>query len=463
MKSTPLNCCKTVNYDLSTLNDPLPSTFFTFKSFIPTLDKNNKVIKTQVKSILDCGSYCNFISKNLVSKLKLNPQKLQTPVHVKGISGDTDPINECVPLKFHLKLSINNKFYFIRFKQNFLVTDHVPTDLLLGNQFMHKFHIHYNYEKNYIYSTISLNHFKNNIIKSFTRNTKPKRRNPSFNYNFLIYSFLSQKDESGSDEPNIEDIPDQYRDLAIVFSKKEADKLPPHRLTDCEIILKEGATLHYGPMYPLTLEESEVLQEYIKDMLKKGFIRESHSPAGYPILFQKKHDGSLRLCVDYKKLNAVTIRNSYPLPLINDIIERVKGAKYFTKLDLRSAYNLIRIKEGDEYKTAFRTKYGHYEYLVMPFGLKNAPAVFQSFINSVLRPFLEKSVILYLDDILIYSDTLEDHHKTVRAVLKKLIENNLFAKLSKCEFDKDEVEFLGHVISGTGVSTDPKKIKTIEE
>jgi len=124
---------------------------------------------------------------------------------------------------------------------------------------MHKFHIHYNYEKNYIYSTISLNHFKNNIIKSFTRNTKPKRRNSSFNYNFLIYSFLSQKDDTGSDEPNIEDIPIHYRDLAIVFSKKEADKLPPHRLTDCEIILKEGATLHYGPMYPLTLEESEVL------------------------------------------------------------------------------------------------------------------------------------------------------------------------------------------------------------
>ena len=105
------------------------------------------------------------------------------------------------------------------------------------------------------------------IIKSYTRNTRPKRNKPSFNYNFLIYSFLSQKDDSGSEEPNIEDIPIQYRDLAIVFSKKEADKLPPHRLTDCEIILKEGATLHYGPMYPLTLEESEVLEEYIKDML----------------------------------------------------------------------------------------------------------------------------------------------------------------------------------------------------
>jgi len=326
---------------------------------------------------------------------------------------------------------------------------------------MVKYHIHYNYKNNYLYSTHGLNFFRNNIIKTLSHTSSEV--NTNFNYNYLIYSFLSQKEETDSEEPNIEDIPEQYRDLAIVFSKKEADKLPPHRLTDCEILLKEGATLHYGPIYPLTLEESDTLKEYIKDMLKKGFIRESHSPAGYPVLFQKKHDGSLRLCVDYKKLNAVTIRNSYPLPLINDIIERVKGANYFTKLDLRSAYNLIRIKEGDEYKTAFRTKYGHYEYLVMPFGLKNAPAVFQSFINSVLRPFLEKSVILYLDDILIYSSTLEEHHQIVREVLNKLIDNNLFAKLSKCEFDKTSVEFLGHIISGTGVSTDPKKIKSIEE
>ena len=137
--------------------------------------------------------------------------------------------------------------------------------------------------------------------------------------------------------------------------------------------------------------------------MEKGFIRPSESPAGYPALFQKKKDGSLRLCVDYKELNAITIKNSYHLPLITDIIEKVKGAKYFTKLDLRLAYNLIRIKEGDEYKTAFRTKYGHYEYLVLPFGLKNVPATFQSFINSILRPYLEKCVILYLDDILIYS------------------------------------------------------------
>ena len=319
--------------------------------------------------------------------------------------------------------------------------------------------------------------FKNLTIQKFrNKNSKYKnaRRNywNNFNDNLFINSFLSEKysDENSnnypdedSEEPRIEDIPEPYRDLAVVFSKKEADKLPPHRLTDCKIVLEKGATLHYGPIYPLSNEESEVLKQYIKENLAKGFIRPSESPAGYPVVFQKKKDGTLRVCVNYKKLNAVTIRNSYPLPLITEIMELVKGARYFTKLDLRSAYNLVRISAGDEYKTAFRTKYGHYEYLVMPFGLKNAPAVFQSFINSVLRPFLEKFVILYLDDILIFSNTLEEHHNHVRQVLEKLIENNLYAKLSKCEFDKDKVEFLGHVISGKGISTDPNKIKSIEE
>eukprot|EP00833_Pecoramyces_ruminatium_P005257 jgi/Orpsp1_1/1179289/evm.model.c7180000068770.1 len=279
------------------------------------------------------------------------------------------------------------------------------------------------------------------------KNNNKNTKNNYFNYNYLIFSFLSNEIEDDDDyvDIDINDIPQPYRDLAKVFSKLEADKLPPHRLTDCKIVLQKDATLHYGPIYPLSEEESKTLKEYIKENLKKKFIRYSESPAGYPILFRKKKDGTLRLCVNYKKLNDVTIRNSYPLPLIAEIIERVKGAKYFTKLDLRSAYNLIRIREGDEYKTAFRTKYGHFEYLVMPFGLKNAPATFQSFINYVLRPYLEKFVILYLDDILIFSDDLETHHKQVRQVLETLLENNLYVKLEKC------------------VSTDPKKIKSIKE
>jgi len=169
----------------------------------------------------------------------------------------------------------------------------------------------------------------------------------------------------------------------------------------------------------------------------------------------------LRLCVDYRKLNEMTIRNSYPLPLISVLLDRVKGAKYFTKLDLKSAYNLVRIKEGDEYKTAFRTRYGHFEYLVMPFGLKNAPATFQHFINDVLSDYLDDFVISYIDDILIYSNSLEEHHEHVKKVLKKLLENDLYIKLEKCEFDVTETTFLGYILSKDGLKVDPEKVKAI--
>jgi len=237
--------------------------------------------------------------------------------------------------------------------------------------------------------------------------------------------------------------------------------LPPHREYDCEIQLKDNSNLFYGPLYPLTELEREELKKYLKENLNKGFIRKSTSPAGAPILFVKKKDGSLRLVVDYRKLNDMTIRNSYPLPLISDLLDRVKGAKVFTKLDLKSAYNLVRIKEGDEYKTAFRTRYGHYEYLVMPFGLKNAPATFQHFINDVLSDYLDDFVISYIDDILIYSNNLEEHHEHVSKVLEKLLENNLYVKLEKCEFDRPETTFLGYVISKDGLKMDKEKVKAI--
>ena len=157
-----------------------------------------------------------------------------------------------------------------------------------------------------------------------------------------------------------------------------------------------------------------MLREYIDDNLSKGFIRQSTSPAGAPILFVKKKDGSLRLCVDYRGLNRVTVKNRYLLPLISEALDRLVGAKVYTKLDIRSAYNLIRIKEGDEWKTAFRTRYGHFEYRVMPFGLANAPATFQGYINYILRDYLDVFCIAYLDDILIYSSDPAEHTRHVR-------------------------------------------------
>jgi len=256
-------------------------------------------------------------------------------------------------------------------------------------------------------------------------------------------------------------IPSHCLDFAAVFNERNCDVLPPHREYDCEIKLKDNSNLFYGPIYPLTETERDELKKYLKENLEKGFIRKSTSPAGAPILFVRKKDGTLRLCIDYRKLNDMTIRNSYPLPLIGDLLDRVKGAKYFTKLDLKSAYNLVRIKEGDEYKTAFRTRYGHFEYLVMPFGLKNAPATFQHFINDVLSDYLDDFVISYIDDILIYSNSLEEHHEHVRKVLRKLLDNKLYVNLEKCEFDVTKTTFLGFVLSQDGLEMDKEKVKVI--
>src|SRR5690606_7659833 len=187
---------------------------------------------------------------------------------------------------------------------------------------------------------------------------------------------------------------------------------------DHAIPLKEGFTPPFGPLYSLSHNELKTLREWLDDNLSKGFIRASSSPAGAPILFVKKKDGSLRLCVDYRGINEGTIKNRYPLPLIKETLNQLSRAKIYTTLDIRGAYNLVRMAEGDEWKTAFRTRYGLFESLVMPFGLTNAPATFQHFINDVLRPYLDQFCTAYLDDILIYSDNLEDHVKHVRLVLQ---------------------------------------------
>lgn len=256
-------------------------------------------------------------------------------------------------------------------------------------------------------------------------------------------------------------VPTVYHDLLAAFSKQRADTLPPHRPYDLAIDLEEGKSPPFGPLYSLSELELKALSEWLDENLLKGFIRPSKSPAAAPILFVKKKDGTLRLCVDYRALNAITIKNRYPLPLIPEALDRLREAKIFTKLDLRGAYNLVRVKEGDEWKTAFRTRYGHFECLVMPFGLTNAPAAFQHFMNDVLREFLDITVLVYLDDILVFSADQEQHTRHVQEVLEKLIRNKLYVKAEKCEFSKTKIEFLGFVISPDGVSMADDKVSAI--
>ena len=257
------------------------------------------------------------------------------------------------------------------------------------------------------------------------------------------------------------EIPAVYQQFSRIFSEVEASSLPKHQPWDHNIPLQPNTQPPFGPIYALSEVELKALREYLDENLSKGFIRHSSSPAGAPILFVKKKDGSLRLCVDYRGLNRITVKNRYPIPLISELLDRIRGSKYFTKLDLRGAYNLIRIAEGEEWKTAFRTRYGHFEYTVMPFGLTNAPASFQSLVNEVLRPYLDYFVIAFLDDILIFSKTLEEHEQHVTKVLQKLNEYNLFVKAEKCMFHASEVPFLGYLIGEKGIRMDPAKVEAV--
>ena len=259
-------------------------------------------------------------------------------------------------------------------------------------------------------------------------------------------------------------IPDEYSDFTDVFSKEKAlVLLERNELNEHAIDLEDGKQPPYGPIYSLGPVELETLKTYIETHLKTGFIRPSKSPAGAPILFDKKPDGSLRLCVDYRGLNNLTIKNRYPLPLIGESLDRLGQAKRFTQLDLTSAYHQMRIKEDDEWKTVFRTRYGYVEYQVMPFGLSNTRTSFQGYINKILAEKLDIFVIVYLDDILIYTeDQGQGHVEVVRWVLEILRENGLFANLKKCRFYKNKVRFLGYVISSQSIWIEDEKIKVVK-
>jgi hypothetical protein len=184
---------------------------------------------------------------------------------------------------------------------------------------------------------------------------------------------------------------------------------------------------------------------------------------GAPVLFVKKKDGTLRLCIDFRQLNKVTVKNKYPLPRINDPFDQLKDAKLFSKIDLRSGYHQVRIKYEDISKTAFRTRYGHYEFTVVPFGLSNAPDVFMCLMNGVFRNYLDKFFIVFLDDILVYSKIEEEHEQHLRMVLQVLREHQLYAKLSKCLFYQKQIHYLGHIISEEGIVVDPEKVQAIQE
>ena len=255
---------------------------------------------------------------------------------------------------------------------------------------------------------------------------------------------------------------DPKREVLVVSDfPDELLGLPPQREIEFKIDLYPGTEPISIAPYRMAPLEVKDLRKQFDQLLNIGFIRLSTSPWGAPVLFVKKHDETLRLCMDYRRLNRVTVKNKYPLPRIDDLLDQLRGSKYYTKIDLRTGYHQLQIREEDIPKTAFRTRHGHFEYTVMPFGLTNAPTAFMDLMHRVFRLYLDQFVIVFIDDILIYSRTLEEHERHLTIVLHNLREHKLYAKMRKCEFRMKEVKFLVHVVSEQGVVVDLAKIEAV--
>ncbi|GJW42385.1 putative reverse transcriptase domain-containing protein [Tanacetum coccineum] len=258
-----------------------------------------------------------------------------------------------------------------------------------------------------------------------------------------------------ADEKKLDDIR-VVRDFPKVFPD-DLLGLPLVREIEFCIDLIPGASPVVRSPYRLAPSEMLELSNQLKELQEKGFIRPSHSPWGAPVLFVKKKDGSMRMCIDYRELNKLAIKNRYPLPRIDDLFDQLQGACCFSKIDLCSGYHQLRVQEEDIPKIAFRTRYRHFGFIVMPFGLTNAPAIFMDLMNRVCKPYLDKFVIVFIDDILIYSKSEEEHEVHLKTILDLLKKEKLYAKFSKCEFWLKEVQFLGHVVNRDGIHVDPSK------
>lgn len=269
----------------------------------------------------------------------------------------------------------------------------------------------------------------------------------------------------GSDHVQAAECPVEVQALLAEFSSvfSEPAELPPPRQYDHSISLKADATPFNSRPYRYSPAHKDEIEKQVAQMLAAGIITPSMSPFASPVLLVQKKDGSWRFCVDYRRLNGLTVKNVFPMPVTDELLDELAGAKIFSKCDLRAGYHQITMLPADEPKMAFKTRQGHYQFRVMPFGLCNAPATFQCVMNTVLRPCLRRSVLVFMDDILVYSPSLSTHVEHLREVLCLLRDKQLFVKQSKCSFVCESLEYLSHIISGDGVATDPRKTQAMLE
>ncbi|KAL0551242.1 hypothetical protein IC582_010328 [Cucumis melo] len=403
--------------------------------------------------LFDSGSSHSFISSAFVSHARLEVEPLH---HVLSVS---TPSGECMLSKEKVKAcQIEIAGHVI--EVTLIVLDMLDFDVILGMDWLAANHASIDCSRKEVTfnpPSLASFKFKGGGSKSLPQVISAIRASKLLSQGTwgILASVVDTReaDVSLSSEPVVRDYPDVF--------PEELPGLPPHREVEFAIELEPGTVPISRAPYRMAPAELKELKVQLQELLDKGFIRPSVSPWGAPVLFVKKKDGSMRLCIDYRELNKVTVKNRYPLPRIDDLFDQLQGATVFSKIDLRSGYHQLRIKEEDVPKTAFRSRYGHYEFIVMSFGLTNAPAVFMDLMNRVFREFLDTFVIVFIDDILIYSKTEAEHEEHLRMVLQTLRDNKLYAKFSKCEFWLKQVSFLGHVVSKAGVSVDPAKIEAV--
>ena len=406
------------------------------------------VFNSWAKILFDSGASHSFISKTFASILGLEFEFMKSPMKIGSPLGSIRKVD-----KICRACTIEVSNHHIIF--DLMIMEMLEYDVILGMDWHTQYKAVIDYGKKLIIiqtaEGVTLRFYGNGNCHLPRINLKARNHD----YTNLFSNLRIEK----SDSPQIEflQVVSEYRD---VFPK-DLPGLPPHRAVEFTIDVCPGTKPISIPAHRMAPAELKELKIQLQELQDKGFIRPSASPWGAPALFVKKKDGSMRMCIDYRQLNKVTIKNKYPLPRIDDLFDQLRGSTFFSKIDLRSGYHQLRVKDADVPKTAFRTRYGHYEFLVMPFGLTNAPAVFMDLMNRVFRPYLDQFVIVFIDDILIYSSTQEEHEQHLRIILQTLREHKLYAKFSKCEFWLTEVKFLGHVISKEGIAVDPSKVEAV--